>query len=47
MDVGMDGSPGMMPYDLNEIIGNLKKLPIGSEMGPLDHHLDDIKNIVG
>jgi calcineurin-like phosphoesterase family protein len=47
MDVGLDGSPGMMPYDLNELIKSLKKLPIGSEMGPLDHHLDDMKNIVG
>jgi calcineurin-like phosphoesterase family protein len=46
MDVGMDGSIGMMPYDLKELIKVVKKLPIGSEMGSLDHHLDEIIGIV-
>lgn len=47
MDIGMDGSIGMMPYDLKELIKVMKKLPIGSEMGSLDHHLDDMVGIVG
>jgi hypothetical protein len=47
MDVGMDGHPDFQPYDLADLIKSLKKLPIGSEMGSLDHHLDDMKNIVG
>ena len=48
MDVGMDGHPEFRPYDLHrEIINPMKKLPIGSEMGSNDHHLDDIKGIVG
>lgn len=47
IDIGMDGSIGMMPYDLKELIKVMKKLPIGSEMGPLDHHLDEMIGIVG
>jgi calcineurin-like phosphoesterase family protein len=48
MDVGMDGHPEFRPYDLHrEILNPMKKLPIGSEMGGDDHHLDDIKGIVG
>ena len=47
MDIGMDGSIGMMPYDLKELIKIMKKLPIGSEMGSLDHHLDEMIGIVG
>lgn len=47
MDIGMDGSIGMMPYDLKELIKVMKKLPIGSEMGSLDHHLDEMTGIVG
>lgn len=47
MDIGMDGSIGMMPYDLKELIKVMKKLPIGSEMGSLDHHLDEMIGIVG
>jgi calcineurin-like phosphoesterase family protein len=47
MDVGMDGSLGFEPYDLKRLIGDMKKVPIGSELGPLDHHNDDMKNVVG
>ena len=47
IDVGMDGSVGFEPYDLSELIKFMLKQPIGSEMGPLDHHLDDMKGIVG
>lgn len=48
MDVGMDGSVDFAPYDLRLLINHLKKLPIGSEMGPDDdHHLDDLKNVRG
>jgi calcineurin-like phosphoesterase family protein len=48
MDVGMDGHPEFRPYDLlREIMNPMKKIQIGSEMGPLDHHIDDIKGIIG
>lgn len=47
MDIGMDGNPDFEPYDLHEVIKLLRKKEIGSEMGPLDHHLDDIVGIVG
>jgi calcineurin-like phosphoesterase family protein len=47
MDIGMDGNPEFEPYDLHEVIKMLKKREIGSEMGPLDHHLDDMQNVVG
>jgi calcineurin-like phosphoesterase family protein len=48
MDVGIDGHPEFRPYDLHrEIINPMKKISIGSEMGPLDHHLDDIKGVIG
>ncbi len=47
MDIGMDGNPDFAPYNLHEVIKMLKKREIGSEMGPLDHHLDDIVGIVG
>jgi hypothetical protein len=48
MDVGMDGHPEFRPYDLHrEIINPMKKVVIGSELGPLDHHTDDMKGIVG
>ena len=47
MDVGMDGNPNFEPYLLSDVIKLLKKKEIGSEMGPLDHHLDDMKNVVG
>jgi calcineurin-like phosphoesterase family protein len=47
MDVGMDGNPDFEPYNLHEVIKLLKKKEIGSEMGPIDHHTDDIQNIEG
>lgn len=47
MDIGMDGNVDFEPYDLHEVIKLLKKRDIGSEMGSLDHHLDDIIGIVG
>jgi len=48
MDVGMDGHPEFRPYDLRrEIIPLMNKRPIGSELGSEDHHMDDIKGIVG
>jgi calcineurin-like phosphoesterase family protein len=47
MDIGMDGNLDFAPYDLKEVIKTLKKYQIGSEMGALDHHLDNIVGIVG
>lgn len=47
MDVGLDGNVDFEPYNLHELIKMLKKCDIGSEMGPMDHHMDDIKGIVG
>lgn len=47
MDIGMDGSPGMLPYNLKTLINSMKKLPIGAEMGAIDHHIDLIKNVEG
>jgi calcineurin-like phosphoesterase family protein len=48
MDVGMDGHPEFRPYDVRrEIIPLMNKRPIGSELGSEDHHMDDIKGIVG
>jgi calcineurin-like phosphoesterase family protein len=47
MDVGMDGSIGFVPYDLKDLIKAIKLRPIGSELGADDHHMDDLKNVVG
>jgi calcineurin-like phosphoesterase family protein len=48
MDIGLDGHTEFRPYDLHkEIINPMKKVPIGSELGSLDHHLGDVENIVG
>ena len=48
MDVGMDGHLEFRPYDLHhEILNPMKKQPIGSELGPDDHHVDGMKNVVG
>ena len=48
MDIGMDGHPEFRPYDLlREVMNPMKKVQIGSELGSLDHHTDDMKNIVG
>ena len=47
MDVGLDGTNDFSPYDLKVLLNSMKKLPIGSELGALDHHLDDVKGIVG
>jgi calcineurin-like phosphoesterase family protein len=48
MDVGMDSHPEFRPYDFQyEVLNLMLKVPIGSEMGGMDHHIDDIKNIVG
>jgi calcineurin-like phosphoesterase family protein len=47
MDVGMDGNLEFEPYNLHDVIKMLKKKDIGSEMASLDHHIDDIKGIVG
>jgi calcineurin-like phosphoesterase family protein len=48
MDVGMDGHPEFRPYDLHrEILNPMKKQPIGSELGVDDHHVDEMKNVVG
>ena len=47
MDIGMDGNPDFEPYNLHDVIKMLKNREVGSEMGPLDHHLDDIVGIVG
>ena len=45
MDVGLDGNLDFAPYDLAELIKAMKKLPIGSELGEDDHHMDDMKNV--
>ena len=48
MDVGMDGHAEFRPYDLRrEIIPLMNKRPVGSELGAADHHMDDIKGIIG
>lgn len=47
IDVGLDGSDGFQPYDLGLLINDMKQIPIGSELGSLDHHNDDMKNVVG
>ena len=47
MDIGMDGNPEFAPYDLRMVINDMKKRPIGSELGVDDHHTDDLKNVVG
>jgi len=41
MDIGLDGHLEFRPYDLHrEVINPLKRLPTGSELGALDHHID-------
>ena len=45
MDVGMDGNPDFAPYDLKRLLNDMKKRPIGSEMGTDDHHMDDMQNV--
>lgn len=48
MDVGMDGHLEFRPYDfVHEILTPMLKVKIGSEMGSMDHHNDDMKNVVG
>jgi calcineurin-like phosphoesterase family protein len=47
MDVGMDGNPDFAPYDLRKVINDMKKRPIGSDLGVDDHHTDDLVNVVG
>jgi calcineurin-like phosphoesterase family protein len=48
MDVGMDGHPEFRPYDfIHEVMNPMLKVKIGSEMGSMDHHNDDMKNVVG
>lgn len=42
MDIGIDGHPEFRPYDLwNEVIPMMLKRPIKSELGTLDHHIDN------
>jgi hypothetical protein len=48
MDVGMDGHLEFRPYEfIHEVMNPMLKVPIGSELGSLDHHNDNMKNIVG
>lgn len=48
MDVGMDGHPEFRPYNMRrEIIPMMQKISIGSELGQDDHHIDEIKGIIG
>ncbi len=47
MDVGMDGNPEFAPYDLRKVINDMRKRPIGSELGVDDHHTDEMQNVVG
>jgi calcineurin-like phosphoesterase family protein len=43
MDVGMDGNLKFRPYDLHrEIMNPMKKIEIGSELGGLDHHTNEV-----
>lgn len=44
MDVGIDGNPEFAPYNLKKLINDMKKRPIGSELGADDHHTDDLIN---
>jgi hypothetical protein len=45
MDVGMDGNPNFTPYDLRMVINDMRKRPIGSELGVDDHHTDEMLNV--
>lgn len=45
MDVGMDGNEHFAPYNLHDTIKMIRKRPVGSDMGPDDHHVDEIKNV--
>ena len=47
LDVGIDGNADFAPYDLRIVINDMKKRPIGSELGVDDHHIDELKNVVG
>jgi calcineurin-like phosphoesterase family protein len=47
MDIGMDGNPDFAPYDLRKVINDMKKRPIGSDLGVDDHHTDELVNVVG
>ena len=47
MDVGMDGNLEFAPYDLRKVINDMKKRPIGSELGVDDHHTDEMQNVIG
>jgi len=47
MDVGMDGHPEFRPYNLKyEVIPLMDKRPIKSEIG-FDHHMDELKGVIG
>jgi calcineurin-like phosphoesterase family protein len=46
MDVGMDGND-LKPYNINDIVRTLSGRPITFNILKDDHHLDDIKGIVG
>jgi len=47
MDVGMDGNTDFAPYDLKRLLNDMKKREIGSELGADDHHMDDMKGVIG
>lgn len=48
IDVGMDGHPEFRPYNLmDELYEIMRDIPVGSEMGEDDHHLNNVQNIVG
>lgn len=43
IDCGMDGHPEFRPYDLlKEIINPMRKVEIGSELGGIDHHTNEV-----
>ena len=46
MDVGMDGND-LMPYDIDDIVRKLSGRPISYNTLKSDHHLDEMKNVVG
>jgi calcineurin-like phosphoesterase family protein len=47
MDVGLDGNMYFRPYDIMKVIEMLEEREIGSDMGGMDHHVDNLKNVEG
>lgn len=43
IDVGLDGSVGMVPYELREIVSLMSKQPVKALSLPLDHHEQEVR----